>query len=33
MTLRRLNRYEVIEVRWLIGIENFVTYIQFVQKL
>ena len=25
MTVRRLNRYEVIEIRWLSGIENFVS--------
>ena len=25
MTVKRLNRYEVIETRWLSGIENFVS--------
>jgi len=25
VTVRRLNRYEVIEIRWLSGIENFVS--------
>ena len=25
MTARRLSRYEVIEIRWLSGIENFVS--------
>ena len=24
VTMRRLNRYEVIEMRWLSGVENFV---------
>ena len=24
VTVRRLNRYEVIEIEWLSGIENFV---------
>ena len=25
MTVRRLNRYKVIEIRWLSGIENFIS--------
>jgi len=25
VAVRRLNRYEVIEIRWLSGIENFVS--------
>jgi len=25
VTVRRLNRFEVIEIRWLSGIENFVS--------
>jgi len=25
VTMRRLNRYKVIEIRWLSGIENFVS--------
>jgi len=27
VTVRRLNRYEVIEIRWLSGVENFVSEI------
>ena len=38
MTVRRLNRYEVIQIRRLSSIENFVSerddfFILFVQKL